>query len=164
MNQNGIVEGLIIGVGAGLVLSLYAEIQKRIARCEQIKFIRKYLISKFTKIANPGLEEHLPADKGNISPMENQVRFFLLENFLRELQAITEHRTAAMSGAQVADLHRVLSDAKTVHDRVSKLNDYPRGLELYRGLYKEFSKLKWLGIPEEIPGVRDSPKTDPLKK
>ena len=144
-----IIQGLIIGVGAGLFLSLYAEIGKRLSRREQIAFIRKRLIDGFNKCGS--MDDPLPANEGETPPPTDQFRFIVLEGFLRELQAITDHRTGSMSGAQLSDLHRVLSDAKNMHAWFNLHEVYPRELTLYRSLYEGFASLEWLGLPKKPP-------------
>ena len=144
-----IIQGLIIGVGAGLFLSLYAEIGKRLSRREQIAFIRKRLIDGFATCGS--MDDPLPANEGETPPSTDQFRFIVLEGFLRELQAITDHRTGSMSGAQLSDLHRVLSDAKNMHAWLNERKKYPRELALYRSLYKGFASIEWLGLPKKPP-------------
>ena len=144
-----IIQGLIIGVGAGVILGLYAEIQKRISRYEQIAFIRKHLIDGFTKIGN--LQDPLPANAGETPPPVDQFRFVLLEGFIRQLQALADHRTGSMSGAQLSDLHRALSDAKNMHAWLNQIQTHPQGLNMYKSLYEGFSGLKWLRLPERPP-------------
>ena len=144
-----IIHGLIIGVGAGIILSLYAEIQKRISRREQIAFIREHLIDGFTKCGN--IQDPLPANEGETPPQADQFRFIFLEGLLRELQATTDHRTGSMSGAQLSDLHRALSDAKNMHAWFSQMQRFPKGLNVYRSLYEGFARLEWLGLPNQPP-------------
>ena len=146
----GLVVGLVVGVGAGLVLSLIAQIQKMISRCQQIKFIRKFLICEFTKLAN--VQDPISANEGETAPSADQFRFGILEGSLRDLQAIVDHRTVSMRNAQLYDLYRVLSFAKDMHDRqFRQIQKYPKGMVWYRTLYERFAGFKWLGLPKNSP-------------
>ena len=144
-----IIQGLLIGVGVGIILILYAEIQKWISRCGQIAFIRKRLIDGFTRLGK--FQDPMPFLEGETPPTADQCRFVILEGFLRELQAIADHRTGSMSGAQLSDLHTALSDAKNMHAWMSQMKRHPQGLNMYGSLYEALAKLKWLGLPMKLP-------------
>ncbi len=85
-----IIQGLVVGVGAAVVLSLFSTIQKWISRRQQIAFIRKRLISGFTKLADCQNPLSLIEERKETPAVRFRVIF--LKSFLRELQAIADHR------------------------------------------------------------------------
>ena len=148
-------EGLLIGVGVGIILSIYAEIQKRISRREQIAFIRKRLIDEFALLG----KIHFPdpaANEGETPPSIDSFRFIMLERSLRVLQGIADHRTGSMSGTQLSELHGTMSDAKSMHAAFEGMARCPQGLDMYRSLYEGFASLKWLRLPQEPPWEQPS--------
>lgn len=149
-----IIQGLIIGVGAGTVLGLYSEMMRLLSRRRQISFIREYIIRKFKKIAKAKTVEARVG--GSPEVLGDYVRWVLFESFLMEFRVVLDNRTGSMSGAQLSDLYGRLAESENVRDMLRKIEKHPEGLGQYRSFYRGYSGFKWLKLPKELKELTDA--------
>ena len=144
-----IFQGVLVGVGAGAALSAISAFEKWMSRRAQIAFIREFLISRFAKLKSR--QDPIPLIEDETDAPADQYRAIFLSGFMRELQAIADHRTESMKNAQVCDLQKALYYANYVIGRFSKSHHYPQGWNWYQRLYELFAGFDWLGMPKNPP-------------
>lgn len=145
-----IIEGLIIGVGAGVttaaILGAWRWLIRYRDRREQIPYIRDLIANQIKRILSatdlpplePGMEK-IPADC---------IRFVYVREFQSALLVALSSRATALTYQEVSSLQKVLADLERA------MTDLPlrkRGVlpeAIARSYYDSFQKLSWLGLPK----------------
>ena len=137
-----LVEGLLIGVGVGLILALADFIKLLISRRRQITFLRHRLVDVFNRISD------VPDPLPDYGPSTAEHRLGILDWSLKEFVLVVQHRTNALTGSQLADLHEAMNFVTNLTAQMRQAEIRP-GISLHQGAYREFTKCKWLGLPQE---------------
>ena len=150
--------GLLIGVGVGAMNAIimwgFAWAKKRSDRCEQIRFLRMFLIDAFTQMGNArtygleGTDKQVHADV---------VRFVLCRDLLgRDLDNILTFRCAALRSPELFELRKRQSQSVSLITDLNPNRDknaiFPLVLDLVEKDYQTYSELEWLKLPGVFPG------------
>ena len=145
-----IVEGLIIGVGAGVttaaILGIWRWFIRFRDRREQIPYIRNLITTQTDRIFSaPDLP---PPASGEKSVPADYVRFIIFRELQSALLVALSSRATALTYKEVSSLQKVLADI----DRV--ITDLPlreRGimpLTIAQSFYEQLQALSWLRLPD----------------
>jgi len=162
--SSSIAEGLLIGVGAGVVSSIllgfYHLGRKHWMRREQVRYLRRCIIDSLTKIENSG---NIAKDIPKAAPGDLRQAFF--KDFMRHMKAAVNYRTTALTDNQIFDLRKAMDTQEDFVDFVKSgierlareegvtLADgtvLPQDFYFYRSVYRQFAEIKWLKLPEDI--------------
>ena len=164
-----IAQGLVIGVGAGLVssiiLGLFHWARRRWIRRDQVRYLKRCITDGFAKIQS-NLDLHDPGGEAPTVKAED-LRPMYFEEFWRNLTAAVDHRTTALSDNQVFDLHNAMTSttefvrfARHGVERAARKRGQeppsapgtglPTDIRFYRNVYGIFLKIEWLGLPRDM--------------
>ncbi len=148
-----IVEGLIVGVGAGITVALILEARRRLARRldrrEQISFIRELVADKMRDILTA---RELPPPPGGHGPVPaDHVRFAHFCELRDALDVALTSRVEAPGYKEVSSLRAVLAHLNTMLTNLSLQERKTLPLEIANSLRENLLELDWLGLPHEHP-------------
>ena len=129
-----IAEGLIIGVFAGLILSLFNIVYQRYIEHEQVKYINRTLSDSYIDMCN----------------MDEKTRIFHLNGTLEILKLVLQSRSQNIS----YNRHYELIMEITVATENLKLYEYGYNLTMYDVEYMLFKRIRdnprlsWLKLPD----------------
>ena len=146
-----IVEGLIIGVGAGVttaaILGIWRLFIRFRDRREQIPYIRNLITTQIDRILSA---TDLPSPtSGQESIPANSIRFVFFRELQSALLVALSSRATALTYQEVSSLQKILADI----DRV--ITDLPlrkRGimpLTIAQSFFEQLQALSWLGLPDK---------------
>ena len=140
-----IIEGLVIGVGAGVttaaILGVYRWLIRYLDRRDQIPYICDLISNQMEKIlsvAEPGMGQ-IPADC---------VRFAYFRELQSSLLVALSSRATALHYQEVSSLQKVLADYERA---MTDLSLRERGImpeSIAISFYESLQALSWLGLPK----------------
>lgn len=154
-----IADGLIQGVGSGIVLTLALGLwqlcKKYFKRCRQIKEVRERVLMHFTFAMWPvvrmkvtGLPESTITD--------GILRYSDMQRLHRDLQVVMDHDSDALTAKQRSDMKRRLIDLENLLTLYTSAGEVSVDLITAKTNYTEFLKMKWLNLPQDLLDNRDA--------
>ena len=145
-----IIEGLVIGVGAGVttavILGVYRWLIRLSDRREQISYIRdlivdhrKRIFSATDKLPDAHDEQLIPADI---------FRFAYIRDFESALRVALSSRATALNYQEEASLRKVLADIERVMMDLSLRERKIMPAPIASSYFEKLQTLSWLGIPK----------------
>ena len=162
MDYGKIIEGLLIGAGAGatsaLLIGLIALVGKYLKRRSQLRHIAS-LVDYFMFFLNPNDEdneyegaeevpEHIRKDGHYVT------RLIILEMFANKLDLLLRHQATNLAGNDLAQIYDALLFVQRHLDQDPER--YTRRVHpgIIPGLYEMFRKIEVLKLPSEPPWER----------
>ena len=140
MISANIIEGVVIGVSSGLILSLFFGgkdfVNKRIERQDQIKYLVQ-LITKYRDLICKADTEYLPAVGQKAQKSELRKAYY--DDLRRQLEAALQNRTSRLSYDEIKEVRDVFF---TDLFPSVVLND-----EGYNNIFEGLKSIKWLKLP-----------------
>lgn len=145
-----IIEGLIIGVGAGVttaaILGVWRLLIRYRDRQEQIPYIRNLIANQMERILTAtDLPSLTPEDKGI---PKDRVRFAMVRKLQDDLLVALSWRATALTYREVSSLQQVLTNFERL---MTDLGLSERGVlpeSTARSLYENLAVLRWLDLPQ----------------
>ena len=126
-------------------------------RREQIAFIRKFFVKRFTAIRDE--KQIPPLPNGNPAPTIHKVRWIIYKNILRDLEVILSYRMTTFSYDKIHDVWSVLTSQRGTNEAL--FNERTRVLpppSFYPKFYGDFKNIDWLGLPSDLfPSLEETP-------
>ena len=134
-----IIEGVVIGVSSGLILSLFVWVKdfanKRVERREQIKYLAQ-LIAKYRDLIYNAETVYLPPMNREVQRSEFCKAYY--EDMRRQLEAAFQNRTSRLS---YDEIKKVRDAFYTDLFPTVVLND-----KAYNNIFEELKSIKWLKL------------------
>ena len=151
MQQIDVMQGLVIGVGAGVTTSViigaWHWVGKVIARREQTSYIRKIITSYANDIFSA--TDLPPPPEPGMGPIPVEAVIFLHYNtFQKTLQVALSYRASALNYKRLASLQEKLASAEKTMSNLTLQKRKILPLKFAAGFYEEFQKLDWLKLPD----------------
>ena len=146
---DSMMQGLIIGVGAGLttavILGLWRLFIRCLDRCEQIPYIRNLITMQTERILSatdrphpePG-KEPIPADR---------LRFVFFCELQSALLVALSSRATALTYKEVSSLYKILADIDRAMTDLPLREHGILPLAIAQSFYDELKTLRWLRLP-----------------
>ena len=144
------IEGLLIGVGAGLtttlLLSMYQLFRRYQDRREQITYLRE-LIDTHIRLMLDAIDVQSTAEL--IVRTAAHMRFAHFGALQSELQVALSTRVTALTYKEVSSLQRVLTNVERAMKDLLQNEHRIMHPHLAQSLYEQFLDLNWLGLPKK---------------
>ena len=105
-----------------------------------------------------GKAEPWPDTYGELPENAISDRARIFSSFMREIIAITEHRTKNFKDSERADIQLAIMNAQAKSDDTDVKDDW-EDMVMYACIYRMFWRVKWLDLPKTLPWRDDDPRT-----
>ena len=140
VQTNDIIEGIVIGVSSGIILSLVFLAKditnKFVERREQIRYLSN-LIAKSRDRIHDAKTEYFPEVKKEVTRAEFCKMYY--DEMRKELEPVLKHRSSRLSYDEIKEVRKVFFTDLFPN---AVLNE--KG---YEGMFKELESIKWLKLP-----------------
>ena len=154
-----IADGLIQGIGSGMVLSLALGLwqlcKKYFKRRRQIKEVRERVLMHFTFAMWPVVRVNVTGLPGG-TITDGIFRHNDMQRLHRDLQVVMDHDSDALTTKQRSDIKRRLIDLENLLTLYTSAGEVSVGLITAKTNYTEFLKVKWLNLPQDLLDNRDA--------
>lgn len=142
-----IIEGILIGVASGLVLSVVywinTEARQRLQKTDQVQHITKIIETKRKVILSSD-----PHEIPGATIMYSDLRRRRFERMLRGLETVLRERSSSLSADEINAASKILSEDSLVVDE-NLLTE-----EIYNYFFFELEAIKWSGLPSRAVAER----------
>ena len=154
-NMDKIVEGVVTGVGAGvvvaLILGVYGWVQRSCRRREQIHYIRTVIEKAEDDIQQAG--PLVPGEGEALQANTDQVRFTIYQWLMRILTIALEDRSGALSYKQRYELKEFIMNLEGLTG-MFPAGRVPGGMRFYeQNVFNKLYSLEWLDSKRQPPQV-----------
>ena len=145
LGLNNVFMGIVIGVTTAILLGLGEWFRSWIRHRVQIKFVRTFIIERFTTIRDAKSMSHPQYNTAD------SFRWTLYQAFLRDLEVMLLYRLTTLSHVEIYDLQSKFAFQKEMFQNLSRVvTMQPLSIEFYKDKYAEFQQLKWLALPSHL--------------
>ena len=143
--MSNVIEGLLIGVGVGIILGAMRLTLWIWQHYEQVAYVRE-VISRDTKQI---LEvPQLPPSKSSAKPIaSDSVRFACVREFQSHMQTIFLSRATALTYKEISSLQKIMADLDRAMIDLNLTENKTMPLQIFEGINEKFRKLSWLKLP-----------------
>ena len=135
-----LLEGVVIGVSAGIILSLFFWardfVKRRIERRDQIRYLAS-LIANFRELIYSAETIHISAISQTLT--RDQIRKAHYDDMRRQLDSVLQGRSSCLSFDEINEVKLVFFT--DLYPTV-RLND-----KAYEGIFGKLESIKWLKLP-----------------
>ena len=149
---SNIVEGLIIGVGAGLTTAITLGIGRLLIWCwhrrEQKTYIRNLIAGPVKTILTA--DDLLPPEPGGNPVPADCVRYVIFRKLQSDLEVAISSRATALKYHEVSSLREVMARTDLLLTNLTLHARKIIPLKIAEGFYDDVRGLCWLGLPRDL--------------
>ena len=135
-----IIEGIVIGVSSGIILSLFFGgknyINKHVERRDQIKFLAQILVKNRDLIFNAKSMRH---PLSGIEAKREEVRKAYFEDMRRQLESVLQNRASRLSYDEIKEVKDIFF--------TDLFPDVVLNEKGYESIFNNLEAIKWLNLP-----------------